>query len=181
MHNRQASTLQGIVLGTSQYGEADKIVTIFSKERGKMVALAKGIKKLSSRKRASLEVFSNISFQHIEGKGMGIITEVRLDDHYANIRLDLKKIAVAYFFCEVVKKITPDREPHPEIYELLKSSLMELENVRHAKRLKDAFIWEILENAGFAPIQEHESDPQKFLEEVLERNLGSVRIGRMLQ
>lgn len=150
-------------------------------EKGKMVTIAKGVKKLTSRKRAALEVFSNVLFQSTQSHSLSIITEVRLENGYIDLRTDLRKVAVAYYCCEVVKKITAEDEPNHHIYQLLLKTLSALEKATHTKAIKDRFTWEILEVAGFITAETTTKDPQKILEEVLERSLGSVRVGRMLQ
>ena len=86
---------EGIILARKNYSEADRILTCFSKSYGKISLLAKGIRKLKSKKRGHLEVFSHIKFSASRGHGMDIITEVETintfsKDYTLNL-LDLKR------------------------------------------------------------------------------------------
>ena len=73
-------TSEGFVLARRNFGEADRIIDIYSKDKGKISLIAKGIRRPKSRKRGHLEIFSKISFQAINGKGMGILTEAETID-----------------------------------------------------------------------------------------------------
>jgi len=59
---------EGIILSRKNYGEADRILTVFSKNYGKVTLLAKGIRKLISKKRGHLEIFSEVKFSAVSGK-----------------------------------------------------------------------------------------------------------------
>lgn len=177
----RTSLLTAIIIATTPYGEADRLVTFFSREMGKMTGIAKGVRKVTSRKRGALEVFNLVKLQITNSQTLGVITEVELTSGNSSLRSDLKKIAVAYFFCDVVHKIMPEREPNNEVFSLLQESLIALENDIHTKNLKTSFIWEILELTGFITDSRPHINPQQILQEVLERDLGSVRIGKLIQ
>jgi DNA repair protein RecO (recombination protein O) len=179
MRDPGASLLHGIVIGSINYGEADTIVTIYTKEKGKITALAKGSRKLTSRKRSALLLFCKISLSCAETRGMWIVREAKLITSFEVIRTNLTKVSLAYFFCEVIKKITPEHTPQPEIYDLLSKALARLEHTSKLKFLKNAFITHILDYSGFSTSDS--TDPVKLLNEVLERELGSVRVGRVIQ
>ena len=74
-----------VVLSAKSYSEADKIITVFSKDFGKLTLMAKGVKRLKSRKRGSLEVFSNIKFFAHKGRGMPVVTEVEIIDNFVDL------------------------------------------------------------------------------------------------
>jgi len=179
MRDHGSSILHGVVIATTNYGEADTIVTLYTKEKGKITAIAKGARKLTSRKRSSLMLFSKISLSCAETKGMWIIREAKIVNSFEEIRVNLTKVSLAYFFCEVTKKITPEHTPQPEIYDLLSKALARLEHTKNLKFLKNAFIKRILDYSGFTI--DSSLDPTTLLNEVLERELGSVRVGKMIQ
>lgn len=110
---------EGIVLKRSNFGEADKIVTVYSKNYGKVTLLAKGMRRMNSRKRGNLEVFNKVSFFAAKGKGMDIVTETELVESYSTWRKDLHKIAVAYQLCEMVDKLTVEGSEQEGVYLLL--------------------------------------------------------------
>lgn len=110
---------EGIVLKRSNFGEADKIVTVYSKNYGKITLLAKGMRRMSSRKRGNLEVFNKVAFFAAKGRGMDIVTETELVESYSSWRKDLQKIAVAYQLCEMVDKLTVEGSEQEGVYFLL--------------------------------------------------------------
>lgn len=94
---------EGIVLARRNFGEADRILSIYTKNHGRISVIAKGIRKTTSKKRGHLEIFSYIKFQVADGRGIGILTEVETLNNFEIVRKDLKKVSLAYFFCEVIK------------------------------------------------------------------------------
>ncbi len=174
-----SSSLHSIVIGAKNYGEADVIVTLYTKEKGKVVAIAKGARKLTSKKRSALLLFCKVNCEVIETKGMGIIREAKLVTSFEEFRTDLRKVSLAYFFCEVTRKITPENVPQAEIYILLSKALTRLSQTSKLKFLKNAFTKHILEYSGYSV--ENGIEPLLVLSQVIERELGSVRVGRMIQ
>jgi DNA repair protein RecO (recombination protein O) len=169
---------EGIILARRNYGEADRIIPIYSKSYGKITFIAKGIRRPESKKRGHLEIFTCVRFSAAKGKSMDILTEVETLNSFELVRNDLKKVSLAYYFMEVIGKITHDGEPHSEIYYLLVKYLNRLETEPKLKSLRMNFISELLVNLGFWPRGKIITDPDKLLEEVLERKLYSVRVGK---
>ncbi|MDZ4209873.1 MAG: DNA repair protein RecO, partial [Candidatus Curtissbacteria bacterium] len=110
---------EGIVLKRSNFGEADRIVTIFSKHFGKIKVLAKGIRKTTSRKGGNLELFNWVRIFVACGKNLDIVTEAETVKAFRIWRRDLRKVALAYHFCELTDKLTAENVPHKEIFDLL--------------------------------------------------------------
>lgn len=172
---------EAIVLSSKSYSEADKLVTLFSKDHGKITLIAKGVKKLKSRKRGSLEPFSIIKFSAFSGHGMPIMTEAEVLDNLSDFRTNLAKVSVAYFFVEVVYRATRDEEPHKEIFDLLRKSLNRLKSEDKLKKLRREFSIELAEILGFIPEGQFVPNADEMIEAIIERKLGSVRVGRKLQ
>lgn len=173
---------EGIILSRKNYSEADRILTIFSKTYGKVTLLAKGIRKLISKKRGHLEIFSKVKFSAVNGKGFDILTEAITLNNFTNLRLNLNKVTLAYYFCEVVNKITREGEKQPTVYGLLTTALEQLETAKNLKILRKEFINNLLINLGYWPKDKKMIDHDIELEEVLERKINSVRVGKkMLQ
>lgn len=177
MYSRSYSS-EGVVLAKRNLGEADIIITLFAKNIGKASLLAKGVRLPKSRKRGHIEVFNSIKFQATKSKGIDLITEADLLRDFNLVKRDLKRASVAYFLIEVTNKLTQDREPHNSVLELLLNSLSELESGNPSKIVKNKFIKDILVELGFWPQSQELKDPDRVLEEVAERSLGSIRVGR---
>ncbi len=171
---------EGIILARRSLGEADRILSVYSKNHGRISLIAKGIRRLSSKKRGHLEVFGHIKFQATDQKSIGIITEVETINNFENIKKDLKKVALAYYFAEVIGKITHEHEKNNEIFSLLLNYLEKLKEAKNLKQLRFTFIEEILHVTGFWPKDKELFNHDQKLEEVLERNINSIRVGRKI-
>lgn len=171
---------EGIILSRRNYGEADRILVIISKNFGKLSLLCKGIRKIKSKKRGHLEIFSKVKFSAVNGKGFDIMTEVETIKDYSGVRVNLNKISLAYYFCEVVNKITHEDGYSSTVYDLLSAVLEELEHETELKKLRLKFIYDLLTNMGYWPIDKKLVDADIVLDDVLERKLNSVRVGKVV-
>jgi len=174
---------EGIVLKRVNFGEADRIITFFTKHFGKTVCLAKGIRRTTSRKRGDLEIFNRVTFFAARGRGMDIVTETELICSYSSWRRDLKKIAAAYQICEMVDKLTAEGHEQEDVYGLLTASLLKLDLLEKsvlASFVSD-FSLSLLMLLGFWPKEKpvpRDFDTNGFIEELIERELKSKRFFR---
>ena len=172
---------EAIVLLRKNYSEADRILTVFSKDYGKLSLMAKGVRKPKSRKRGALEVFSQLRFSAARGKNLDIVTEVEIIDSFNSIRGDLKKVSVAYFFVETIEKLTREGEKNVEVYKLLLRYLGNLNTSDSLRKLRELYIYDALVLLGYWPKGKKLDNPDQALENVTERNMASVRVGKELQ
>ena len=171
---------EGIVLARRSFGEADRILSVFSKHHGRLALIAKGVRKPESRKRGHLEIFSQIKFQASRGRSLDIITEVETLDPFLPIRKNLKRVALAYYFMEVVGRTTREGEKNEELYSHILKNLGILKSEIQLKILKNNFVSELLAILGFWPKGRPLENPDAKLSEVIERTLSTVRVGRKL-
>jgi DNA repair protein RecO (recombination protein O) len=171
---------EAIVLRTRDNKDADKIITLFTRDFGKQAVVAKGIKKLSSRKRGNLEVFNEVKTSVINTKGMGIITEVQLLNPFENIRNSLPKTSVAYFVVEVISRVSQDGEVNLDIYNLLIKYLNKINKSGKLKQIRNDFTVDLLTMLGFWPSKRAMLDPDIILEQIIEARPNSLRIGKKL-
>lgn len=169
---------EAIVLGKRNYGEADKIISVFSKTRGKIFLIAKSARKPSSRKRGHLEVFNVIRFSAVETKSLDIFNEAQVSESFEEIKKDLKKVSVAYFFLEVIGRLTRENEPHEDIYYILLDALQNLKTSKNTKILRKQFIRDVLVTIGFWPQNLALDNPDKVLENIAEHQFSSIRVGK---
>ncbi len=179
MHLR-SYTSEGIVLAKRNYGEADKILIIFSRNRGKLSLIAKGIRRPKSRKRGHIEVFNKILFQASIGHGLDLMTEAEVIDDFKEIKNNLKRVSLAYYFMEVIGKITHEGENNTEVFNLINESLEKLKTANELKNLRLSFVTRLLEILGYWPEGKSLDNPDTKLEEVIERSLSSIRVGKIL-
>jgi len=169
---------EGIVLKRINYGEADCILTIYTKHYGKIRAIAKGVRKLTSRKAGSLELFNNVVLFLVKGKNLDIITEAQVVNLFRYWRKDLLRVGVAYYFCELTDKLTPDEQPNQEIFNLLKDYLSKLSRSSLSDLIK-SFEKDILIDLGFGIPKEWENEKgslKPYIESITEKKINSSEI-----
>lgn len=173
---------KGIVLARKNFSEADRIIAVYSKDYGKLTFIAKGVRKLKSRKRGSLEVFSHIKFAASRGKSLDIMTEVEAINPFNRLRKELEKASVAYFFMETVGRLTRDGAKSISLYSYVLYSIKKLDNgdYKNLRVFRREFIKDCLEILGFWPKGKKLENPDEMLEIITERQMNSVRVGKRL-
>ncbi|MEK7497514.1 MAG: DNA repair protein RecO [Patescibacteria group bacterium] len=171
---------QGIVLARRNFGEADRILILYTKDFGRVSLIAKGVRKLTSRKRGHVEVFSQITFSAVKTHGIDIMTEADTIDSFEEVRVDLGKVALAFYFCEAIGKTTHEGEENRELYERIIYYFKELKNEKKLKTLRNDFIHDLVVILGFLPRGKKIDDIFDFFEDVTERKLSSERIGKKM-
>lgn len=121
---RSAST-EGIVLKRSNVGEADRIVTILTKEYGKIAGVAKGVRRLSSSKKSYLEPGNHIRVLLIKTGSLPIITQVSLIDQAISSHATLKNMRSLVQWLEIMDKLFVEEELNSELYTLVLSTRTE--------------------------------------------------------
>jgi len=142
---------QGVVLRTHKLGEADRIVTIFTQARGKVRAVAKGVRKTGSRFGSRLEPTSHVALQLYEGRNLDVITQAESIDVFRPLRERYDVLTHAIAMLEVVDQVAQDRERNNALYRMLVGALRTLSE-RPAPLVTPAFLWKLLSLEGFEPI-----------------------------
>jgi DNA repair protein RecO (recombination protein O) len=169
----------GIVLRQLNLGEADRLLTLYTQDRGKLRLTAKGIRKSKSRKVGSLELFNLVEVLVAQGKNLGLITEAGVLENFNQWRRNLIKVAVAHYFCELVDRLTPEEQSNEKIFDLLKESLSALIEIDNLKNLVRQFEENLLDELGFgvpAEIRQQAGSLRFYLETISERKIRSPEI-----
>jgi DNA repair protein RecO (recombination protein O) len=143
-----------IVLRTHKLGEADRIVTMLTRHHGKVRAVAKGVRRTSSRIGARMEPFMLADVQLYEGRNLDIVSQVETREPYARrISEDYALFTAATAMVETVDTIVDhEREPAPEHFRLLHGALGALSRREHDPGLVlDSFLLRALALAGYEP------------------------------
>jgi len=176
--------IEGIILKRKNVGEADRIITVFSKEHGKLRLIARGIRKITSKRAPHLEVFTRISAIIHGGGAMESITEVEPLKVFPYKSQDLKKVSLAYYICELVDNLLPEKQEHRDVFILLTQALDALEHLDTAGIYRESkvFTLELLSTLGFLPRNKtlNGSELQTFVESITERKLKSTHFARLL-
>lgn len=107
---------RGLILKTMDFKEADKLVTVFTENEGKIRAISKGIKKPKSSLRACVQPFCHSFLFMSSGKELDLITQGKLLDFYGNIREDINCTLHTIYMMELMDKTLIDRVPVPQLY-----------------------------------------------------------------
>ena len=145
---------QAIVLRTQKLGEADRIITLFTKEHGRIKAVAKGVRRTKSRFGARLEPASYVDLQLYTGRTFDTITQVESIENYGDVlSSDYQSWTVASAILEAAERFTQaEHEPALQQYLLVTGSLKALVEKRYdASLILDAYLLRSLAVAGYAP------------------------------
>ena len=171
---------EGIILKRNNLSEADKLLTVFTPRLGKITLLAKGIRKIHSRKAPHLELFNVAKLNIAKGRNLDIVTEAEMGTCYRNLRSNIDRVAYAYRIVEIIDRLCAEGQEHLKIYSDLLSVLDKLNRAEVAKlaEIVDRFTLNLLWELGFLPREKYLSgDPlSKFLESVTERKLKSDKL-----
>lgn len=143
-----------IVLRTHKLGEADRIVTLLTRYTGKVRAVAKGVRRTTSRIGSRMEPFMLVDVQLYEGRNLDIVSQVETKEPYARrIAVDYALYTAATAMVETADKLVDhEREPAPQQYRLLHGALGALSRREHDPGLLlDSFLLRSLAIAGYAP------------------------------
>lgn len=145
---------EAIVLRTHKLGEADRIITLLTRERGKIRAVAKGVRRTKSKFGARLEPFSRVDLLVFEGKSLDIITQAEsLNAYGQDLALDYSLWTAGQTMLETADRLTPEDSISGEAqYLLLVGALRTLVSGEHAAALVlDAYLLRSLSMAGYSP------------------------------
>lgn len=114
----QLST-QGIILARTNYGEADRIVTMLTPDHGKIRLLARGVRKVRSKLAGGIELFSISDVTYLPGRGgLGTLVSSRLERHFGTVTGQIERVQLGYELIRMLDRATED-EPEQEYFELL--------------------------------------------------------------
>ena len=144
---------QGVVLRATKLGEADKIVTVMTQGSGKVRAVAKGIRKTTSRFGARLEPFTHVSLLVYRGRGsLDTVTQAEIISTFRAIREDLGLFASGETMLEAVDKVAEEHERNVRLFLLLLSGLRALDQgPRDPTATAESFLLKLLSLSGFHP------------------------------
>jgi len=138
-----------------EYEEADKIVTIYTKNYGKITAIAKGVRKTKSKFGSSLEIFTHSAFLFYKGRNIDIVSQVEILESFFSASKEMIKFAFASNCVEVVNKLTEEREINIGLFDLLKVVLHYLRDSNDPKLLALSFKWQTMSILGYRPSLNH--------------------------
>lgn len=173
----RAHKTEGIVIKRLSLAEADRLITIFSEKYGKITVIAKGVRKITSRRSPHIELLNYSHFGIYKGKSLHTLSEVETISNFSYLKKDLKKVGLAYHICELIDSLCAENQENPEIFALLKTTLSDIESEQDLKKVVTDFEISLLRLLGFSGIG-HDLDfnTQGFIENILERKLKAKEV-----
>jgi DNA repair protein RecO (recombination protein O) len=145
---------EAVVLRTQKLGEADRIITLLTRGTGRVRAVAKGVRRTSSRFGSRLEPFSHVDLQLAEGRSLDVITQAEtLSPYGAKIGADYDRYTAGTVMLETAERLVPeDKEPAVQQFLLLIGALRSMSaGERSPTAVLDSFLLRSLSVAGYAP------------------------------
>jgi DNA repair protein RecO (recombination protein O) len=144
--------VEAVVLRHSDYGEADRLLTLYTRQLGKTRALAKGARKIASRKAGHIEPFTHVKLQLAKGRDMLILTQADTVDAYQPLREDLILTSQASYVMELLDRFTyEDSSENSAIFRLLTETLSRLASKSDPWLVIRYYEMRLLDHLGFRP------------------------------
>ncbi|MBI2028493.1 MAG: DNA repair protein RecO [Candidatus Levybacteria bacterium] len=174
--------IEAIILKRRNLGDADKILTVLSKNNGKFQVKAPGVRKITSRRSPHVELlnFSELTLYsaRISSNFLPTLTGAHTIEDFSNIKDDLGKIGYAYYICELTNGLCAEGQENKEAFSLLKSTLYELCRNFDSKKVVRYFERELLGSLGFwREVNLLKTyDGREVIERIIERKLKTTKV-----
>jgi DNA repair protein RecO (recombination protein O) len=144
--------VEAVVIRHSDYGEADRLLTLYTRQLGKTRAIAKGARKLTSRKAGHIEPFTQVKLQLAKGRDLLIVTQADTIDPYLPLRGDLVLTGYASYVLELLDRFTyEDESQNPTLFRLLTDTLSRLASKADPWPVIRYYEMRLLDGLGFRP------------------------------
>ena len=171
---------EAIILKRRNFGEADRILTIFTKYNGKITVKAPGVRRITSRRSSHIELLNLSIFTLYKSSKtfFPIVTEAQTIENFSLIKDNLHKIGYAYYICELINGLCAENQENRSVFFFLRSTLSALSQTLDAHGLVKKFERDLLAELGFwseAKLLQTQ-DSQTVMERLLERKLKTMRV-----
>ncbi len=142
----------GIVIRKVNVGEADRILTVLTRDRGKIRVVAKGVRRPKAKLAGFTDMFHYNDFVLAEGRNLDIVTSAVTVERFIKDGMDLERIGLMYYLCELVNRLIEETAEVPGSFELLRETFNYIKNHEvHPTIIKSYFEMKMLSFLGFAP------------------------------
>ncbi|MVO99416.1 MULTISPECIES: DNA repair protein RecO [Paenibacillus] len=145
--------VQGIVLRSMDYGEGNKIITLYTRELGKVGVMARGAKKVKSRLGAVTQLFTNGDYVFFrQGQQLASLNSGEIIEPHHKLREDLYKSAYASYLVEMVDRMLGEEDRSLFLFDQLEAGLLAIEQDKDMQIVAHVFELKMLALAGYTPI-----------------------------
>ena len=142
---------EAIVLKRVDLGETDRILTLYTPRMGKMRAVAKGVRRLTSRLAGHVELFNHSAMLLAKGRNLDIVTQSQTIESFMKLRDDLWRMTYAYYVAELLDQLTEENLENYPVFELLLVTLKRLAEDRNPETTVRFYEMGILGHLGYQP------------------------------
>ncbi len=173
----------GIIIKRKNIGEADRYITVFTKEHGKISIKAKGVRRITSRRSSHVELLNYGILNLYKGQGTPVLTEIETCNSFHEIKADLEKTGLAYHLCELIDGLCPENQELSNVFSLFLDTLEKLSRNESPKSIVHTFERSLLNVLGYWSSQKDisQSQVEHLIENILERKLKTLQILPQLQ
>lgn len=148
--------VNAVVLRRNDLGETDRILRLLTRECGRVDAVAKGSRRGASKLSGATELFTMSRMLLATGKSLDIISQCEIRESFPRLRGDLPTLSRAAYLCELVDRFLEEREPNPDLFDLLLSGLYLLQRApRNPDVIVHGFELHLLDERGYRPVTDH--------------------------
>jgi DNA repair protein RecO (recombination protein O) len=144
--------VDAVILRHSDYGEADRLLTLFTREAGKLRAIAKGVRKMQSRKAGHLEPFTQVTLMLAQGHDLWIVTQAEATELFQPLRESLPLIGYAGYVVELLDRFTYEEGQNWQLFQLLVETLKRLASEPDPFVPVHYYEMRLLDLMGFRPL-----------------------------
>jgi DNA repair protein RecO (recombination protein O) len=141
---------EAILLAVRDWSAADRVVTLFSREYGKLMAMAYGVRRTRNSLSGSIQPFMHLDVYLSSGKNMETIKQCEVKNSFRKIRDNLECMAYSSFVAEIVSELCPEHQPEPKVFDLL-IHVFSLITDRNPRLVALAGAWQLLSLTGYQP------------------------------
>ena len=145
---------EAVVLSRRNFGEADRIITLFTRDHGKVTVLAKGVRRPRSKKAGHLEIGSWCKVFIARGKNLDLLTEVELKRAFGISEFSESKAQKIYHLLEIIKNITADGQKNKKAFIMLVHFLKQISSGEEFNLISSTFKIKLLSNLGFFTVRQ---------------------------
>ena len=142
---------EAVVLRTMRLGEADRIVSMLTRDNGKVRAVVKGVRRTTSKFGGRLEPLNHVALLCWKGRELDIVNQAEVMDGFRAVREDLSRVAKAFTVLEVADQLAQEHHPAPRLHDMVVGALRALER-DDAPLLVPGFLLKALALEGSAPM-----------------------------
>lgn len=174
---------EGIIIKRRNYGEADRILTVLTKNNGKIQIKASGVRKINSRRSPHIELLNYSTLLIYKGAALPVLTEAETIENFLPIKDDLTKIGFSFHMCELIDGLCAENQENNTVFFLFKNTLCRLKEEEDLVSVIHEFEVELLTILGFWPRYRSSQNlnTHYIIENILERPLKSKNIFSKLQ